>query len=195
MSLMERANKAARLHSYLRERGGLKAGFSFFLIVSPQVFRSRRKWALWKPVLGETGSGSRMHWRKAGKKARESRHFQGFCNNQSLEMVPEALGARVLVGPCRVWKRASEIAYCSTGRDRRSYRTHSKSNQLNSLLSYSQERGQKKRRENNLKKGKNQSQRINWGWGIVTPDQSMASGQDQTGQKPSFPFILFVNLH
>lgn len=45
MSLMERANKAARLHSYLREKGRLKVGFSFSIIISSQVFRSCRKWA------------------------------------------------------------------------------------------------------------------------------------------------------
>lgn len=49
-------------------------------------------------------------------------------------------------------ERGSEKVYCWTESDRKSYRIHSKCNKLNSLLSYSQERGQKKRRENNFKK-------------------------------------------
>lgn len=55
MSLMRCENKAARLYSYLREKGRLKVGFSFSLIVSPQELGSCRKWSLWNSVLRETG--------------------------------------------------------------------------------------------------------------------------------------------
>jgi len=81
MSLIEHAKKAARLHSYLRERGRLKVGFSFFLIVSPQLFRSCRKWALWNPVLGGSGSGFRMALEEGCKESKRSSHIQGLCNN------------------------------------------------------------------------------------------------------------------
>ena len=84
MSLMECANKAARLHSNPRERGRLKVGFSFFLIVSPQEFRSCRKWALWNPVLRETGSGSSMALEEGCKESKRSRRIQGLCDNNHL---------------------------------------------------------------------------------------------------------------
>lgn len=85
MSLMECANKAARLHSYLRERERFKAGFSLFLIVSPQDFRSCRKWVLWNLVLRETGSASRMTLEEDCKESERNRHILGLCdNNQSL---------------------------------------------------------------------------------------------------------------
>lgn len=84
MSLMERVNKAARLHSYLRERGRLKVGLSFFLIVSPQELRSCRKWSLWNSVLRETGSGFRMALEEGCKESKRSKQIQGLCDNKVL---------------------------------------------------------------------------------------------------------------
>lgn len=107
MSLTECASKAARLHSYLRERGRLKIGVSLFKIVSPQEFSSRKKLSLWNPVLRESWSGSTWHWEKAAKKARDEGRSEvsviiTTLNNIRIKSMPEALRVWTLVGSCRV---------------------------------------------------------------------------------------------
>lgn len=101
MSLIECASKAGRLHSYLRERGRLKIGIPFFLIVSPQEFRSYRKWSLWNPVLRESWSRSTWHRERAVKKARDKGKSKvsviiTTLNDIRIKLVPEVLGAWTL---------------------------------------------------------------------------------------------------
>lgn len=72
MSLTECASKAARLHSYLRERGRLKIGVSLFKIVSPQEFsscKSCRCGILFLENLGQDphGTGRRLQRKQETK--------------------------------------------------------------------------------------------------------------------------------